>query len=117
MNRVKQLREEKHITQEKLAKAVGIDRTTISKVESGERELTLDHLQRISKFFDVSFDYVLGTSNDRKIKVQVIDIQPDGVTKTQMEFLKKIEELDVKDIEQVMDYIDFLKSKERKTNE
>ena len=38
MNRVKQLREEKHITQEKLAKAVGIDRTTISKVESGERE-------------------------------------------------------------------------------
>lgn len=113
MNRVKQLREEKHITQEKLAKAVGIDRTTISKVESGERELTLDHLQRISKFFDVSFDYVLGTSNERKNTIQIIDMTnaKDGVTKVQMDVLKKIEDLNEKDIEKIIDYIDYIKSK------
>ncbi len=111
MNRIKQLREEKRLTQEKLSSLVGMDRTTISKLESGERDCTLDHLQRLSKFFDVSFDYILGTSDERKHKVTMTEISNDGITKVQMEFLKRVEDLNVKDMEQVFDYIDFLKSK------
>lgn len=112
MNRLKKLREEKKITQEKLSSLVGIDRTTISKIESGDRELTLDHLQRLSKFFGVSYDYILGTSDERKNKVVFTDVTQDGkITKIQMEFLKRVEDLNVKDMEQVFDYIDFLKSK------
>lgn len=112
MNRIKQLREEKRLTQEKLSSLVGMDRTTISKLESGERDCTLDHLQRLSKFFDVSFDYILGNSDERKNKVVFTDVTQDGkITKVQMEFLKRVEDLNVKDMEQVFDYIDFLKSK------
>jgi len=111
MNKLKQLREERRLTQEKLSNAVGIDRTTISKVESGERELTLDHLQRLSKYFEVSYDYLLGKSQERKNKYTVTEVSNSGITKVQMEFLKRIEDLNVKDMEQVFDYIDFLKHK------
>ena len=111
MNRIKDLREEKNLTQIELSDIVGIDRTTISRLEKGERIPTLDHLQRLSKFFDCSFDYIMGTSNERKNKVQIVEISNAGVTKLQMEFLKKVEDLNVKDMEQVFDYIDFIKSK------
>ena len=60
MNRLKELRIEKGLTQEKLAKKIGINRTTIAKIESGDRDLTLDHIQRMSDFFNVSYDYILG---------------------------------------------------------
>ena len=113
MNRLKELRIEKGLTQEKLAKKIGINRTTIAKIESGDRDLTLDHIQRMSDFFNVSYDYILGKSNERTNTIQVIDMtnSKDGVTPIQMEVLKKIDDLDVKDLEQIMDYIDFIKSK------
>jgi transcriptional regulator with XRE-family HTH domain len=44
MNRLKELRLEKGLTQEKLANKLGINRTTIAKIESGDRDLTLDHI-------------------------------------------------------------------------
>lgn len=111
MNRIKDLREEKNLTQIELSDIVGIDRTTISRLEKGERIPTLDHLERLSKFFDCSFDYILGKSNDRKEKIQIVEISNNGINKLQMEFLKKIDDLNVKDMEQVFDYIDFIKSK------
>lgn len=113
MNRLKELRLEKGLTQEKLANKLGINRTTIAKIESGDRDLTLDHLQRLSSFFNVSYDYILGKSDNRTNTIQVIDMtnSKDGVTPIQMEVLKKIDDLNVKDLEQIMDYIDFIKSK------
>ncbi len=112
MNRLKQLRLEKNLTMRELADKVGINYSTFSTLEREKRPFTLDHLQRLSKFFDVSFDYILGTSDERKNKDMVTDVTPDGkITKVQMEFLKRVEDLNVKDMEQVFDYIDFLKSK------
>lgn len=112
MNNLKLLRTEKHLTMRELADKVGICYTTISSLETGKRPFNLDHLQRLSKFFDVSFDYILGNSDERKNKVVFTDVTQDGkITKVQMEFLKRVEDLNVKDMEQVFDYIDFLKSK------
>ena len=113
MNRLKELRLEKGLTQEKLANKLGINRTTIAKIESGDRDLTLDHIQRMSDFFGVPYDYLLGKTNNRTNTIQVIDMtnSKDGVTPIQMEVLKKIDDLNVKDLEQIMDYIDFIKSK------
>lgn len=111
MNRLKQLRLEKNLTMRELADKVGINYSTFSTLEREKRPFTLDHLQRLSKFFDVSFDYILGTSDERKHKAMVTEISNDGITKVQMEFLKRVEDLNVKDMEQVFDYIDFLKSK------
>ncbi len=113
MNRLKELRLEKGLTQEKLANKLGINRTTIAKIESGDRDLTLDHIQRMSDFFGVPYDYLLGKTNNRINTIQVIDMTntKDGVNRIQMEVLKKSDELNVKELEQIMDYIDFIKSK------
>ena len=113
MNRLKELRLEKGLTQEKLANKLGINRTTIAKIESGDRDLTLDHIQRMSAFFGVPYDYLLGKTNNRTNTIQIVDMtnSKDGVTPIQMEVLKKIDDLNVKDLEQIMDYIDFIKSK------
>ena len=46
--RLKELRLKQHLTQEHLAKKVGIDKTQISKIEKGKRNLTLETITRIT---------------------------------------------------------------------
>lgn len=46
--RVRKIREDKCISQEKLAALAGLDRTYISKIERGERNVTLEVVERLS---------------------------------------------------------------------
>lgn len=112
--RVIELINKHNINQKILASEIGITEATLSRNLNGIHEPKGEVILKIANYFNVTSDYLLGKTNEPNYKIDIIDIQPDGVTKTQMEFLKKIEELDVKDIEQVMDYIDFLKSKEKR---
>ena len=112
-NRLKELRNEKCLTTRELAEIYGVSHASISRAETGDRNLNEDDIAFFTKFFNVSADYLLGISNTRTNTIQVIDMtnSKDGVTPIQMEVLKKIDDLDVKDLEQIMDYIDFIKSK------
>jgi transcriptional regulator with XRE-family HTH domain len=74
MNNLKLLRVEKHLTMRELADKVGICYTTISSLENEKRPFNLDHLTRLSKFFDCSFDYLLGKTNNRNENVTNVDI-------------------------------------------
>ena len=53
-NRVKQLRLGKNLSQEKLSQICGIDRTYISGVERGIRNVSLLNIARLAKALDVS---------------------------------------------------------------
>lgn len=64
-DRLKQLRLQKNITQEQLAKHLGIPRSTYSNYEYGNREPDANTLNKIADYFDVSVDYLLGRT-DRK---------------------------------------------------
>jgi len=64
MIRIKELREEKEISQVELAKAVLSDQSAISKYERGELEPNLDTIKKLCKFFNVTSDYLLGIEND-----------------------------------------------------
>ena len=112
-NRLKELRNEKGLTTRELAEIYGVSHASISRAETGDRNLNEDDIAFFTKFFNVSADYLLGISNTRTNTIQVIDMtnSKDGVTPIQMEVIKKIDDLDVKDLEQIMDYIDFIKSK------
>lgn len=57
---LKELRMDAELTQEELAQKFNITATAISKYETGDREPTLDFLVKISDYFDVSVDYMLG---------------------------------------------------------
>jgi len=54
------LREEKGITQSKLAKELGVDYRTISQYENGERPLSIKTLEKYADYFGVSTDFLLG---------------------------------------------------------
>ena len=66
MNRIKQLREEKKIFQEELGKMLNLDKSQISRYESGKLDISTDALARMSEIFECSINYLLGLSSDRK---------------------------------------------------
>lgn len=54
--RIKQLRTEKKMSQEKLALKATLDRTYLAGVESGKRNLSLKSLEKIISALDLSFE-------------------------------------------------------------
>lgn len=67
MNRVKELRKQKHITQEELGKVLDIQKAAISKYENGRAEPSTEVLKKMSAYFGVSIDYLLGNSTSKEI--------------------------------------------------
>jgi transcriptional regulator with XRE-family HTH domain len=52
--RVRQLRQAKGISQEELAEKAGLDRTYISSIERGKRNISLNNIKRLAKALKVS---------------------------------------------------------------
>jgi len=58
-SRIRQLRMERELSQDDLAKALGVHRQTVSLLEQGKRELTAIELDTLTKFLQISYDDVL----------------------------------------------------------
>jgi len=52
--RVRELRLQKKISQEDLAFRAGIDRTVMTKVENGKRNISIKNIEKIVKALDIS---------------------------------------------------------------
>ena len=59
--KLQELRKNKGMTQEELAKELFVSRTAISKWESGKGYPSIDSLKEISKFFSVTIDELLSS--------------------------------------------------------
>lgn len=53
--RIKELRNELGISQEALANKAGVDRTYVTDVENGRRNISVELLEKLIKALDVSF--------------------------------------------------------------
>ena len=62
-NRLLELREEKKLSQDDISKILKVTRQAYSRYERGERELGYNALITLSRFFDVSVDYLLGATD------------------------------------------------------
>ena len=60
MNRLKELRKEKKLTQEELAKKIGVSKITVLRWENEERQVKPDKAQELADYFGVSVGYLLG---------------------------------------------------------
>lgn len=60
MNRIKELRKKKKLTQKELAKELGITQTVVGKYEHGDISPRPDKWQKMADFFGVSVDYLKG---------------------------------------------------------
>ena len=61
--RMKKLREEAGISQNKLAKLIGIQQSSLNRYESGFSNPTPETLLWFGDFFDVSMDYIYGRTD------------------------------------------------------
>ena len=64
--RLKQLREERGVSQAAVSKVLGVSRYSIYAYEKGKSAPTLDGLVILADYFDVTLDYLLGRSDIRK---------------------------------------------------
>ncbi|MCR4925295.1 MAG: helix-turn-helix transcriptional regulator [Clostridiales bacterium] len=63
--RIVELRREKGLKQKEAAKELGISQALLSHYEKGIRECGLDFIIKCSEYYEVSCDYLLGTSEYR----------------------------------------------------
>lgn len=61
--RIKELRQEKNISQSVLAQKIGVSQKAIDYWERGINEPKATYIVRLADFFDVSTDYLLGREN------------------------------------------------------
>jgi transcriptional regulator with XRE-family HTH domain len=57
--RVKELRQEKNLSQEALAHLSELDRTYIPSIEKGERNVSIEVIQKLAKAFDLKISEFL----------------------------------------------------------
>ena len=63
--RLRQLRNEKKVSQVALAKEVGVSPRVYQDYEYGKREAQMTTLVKMADFFGVSLDYLAGRSDER----------------------------------------------------
>lgn len=63
MNRLKELRKEKKLTQKELADKINVSKITVLRWENGERVPKSDKAQQLADFFGVNTAYLLGYSD------------------------------------------------------
>ena len=68
MIRLKELREGKGYTQLKVAMDLNMNQNSVSRYESGQREAGYDLLVRFADYYGVSVDYILGRTNNPKMR-------------------------------------------------
>lgn len=62
--RLKELRNERELSQRELAKAIGVSPKAVNFWELGVNEPKASYIIALAKFFGVSTDYLLGVTND-----------------------------------------------------
>jgi transcriptional regulator with XRE-family HTH domain len=68
-DRIKKLRVDNGLTQSQLAEIIGIKQVAMSMIEKGTNNPTIQQIELLSKYFNVSTDYLFfGTENIRPIE-------------------------------------------------
>jgi len=61
--RIREIREDHSLTQQKIADLLHIGQRTYADYESGKTRIPIDSILILAKFYDVSLDYITGASN------------------------------------------------------
>lgn len=64
--RIRDLREDNDLTQKEVAEYLHIRQNTYSQYENGQRQLPLDALMALAKYYKTSTDYILGLTDETK---------------------------------------------------
>jgi len=90
--RIKEARTELHLSQDYVAKFLGINRTAIVEIESGKRKVSADELGKFSELFQIPADELLNGRNT-EMPVQM--------------FARRFGALDEADQQEILNLIEF----------
>lgn len=66
--KLKEVREDHDLTQNDIGKLLSISRQNYSRWETGEKIIPLKHLDTLSNYYQISFDYLCGLSKENNYK-------------------------------------------------
>ena len=115
MLRIKQLREEKGISQLEFAKKINLTQQSVSAYEKGIREPSLDILKTIADFFGVSTDYILSKSDVRN--PEKVEVDMDEVDVAFASGIKGLNETNKMIIKSTLEALLAKQEKDKETNE
>lgn len=75
MNRIKELREAKKMTQVRLSIELNVSQETVSAYEKGKYYPSYQSLLKLSEIFNTSVDYIMGLSDKRTIQKSAGELQ------------------------------------------
>jgi transcriptional regulator with XRE-family HTH domain len=64
--RLRDLRDDRDLTQQELADMLNISQTTYSRYESGALDIPSISLIKLAQFYETSIDYLVGLTNEKK---------------------------------------------------
>ena len=64
--RIRDLREDRDLTQKEIAEYLHIRQNTYSQYENGQRQLPIEALIALAKFYNTSTDYILGLTDQSR---------------------------------------------------
>ena len=103
---IKNIREQKRLMQKEMAAVADMQASNYSKIESGQRDISVEALDRIAQFFGMTVDEVIHLEDSVPVPVRVED-------KTASEKLQMISQLDEEDKHAVYRIIDGMLTKNK----
>ena len=64
--RIRDLREDRDISQKEIAQYLNIKQNTYSRYETGDRAIPLDTMDQLAAFYNTSVDYLMGRTDEMK---------------------------------------------------
>ena len=64
MYRIRELREDRDLTQAEIAAVIKTTQQQYSKIETGKSDITGEKLTLLARYYQVSSDYILGLADD-----------------------------------------------------
>jgi len=103
---IKRLREEKGLLQKEVASEMGLGVSHYSKIENGQREASVELLDKLSKFYGITIDQIVHMGDEVPTDITLED-------KTTTEQMRLISELDEKDKSIVFGMIETMLTKKK----
>lgn len=106
MNRIREVRKAKKLSQTELAEMLHVHQTAVSQWENGKTEPDMDNLCRIADIFGVTVDYLLGVDTQS----QTIDEQ---LSEIDFALSGEIRDLNDEEKQDVLDFVRFKRAQRK----
>lgn len=108
---LKKLRQDNNLTQDELAKKIDTSRSNIANYENDKNMPSVDILEKLSKLFDCTTDYLLGKSDIRNPEKNDLDKLQIGLS------TKDYSNISEEQLKQIEDFAKFVLKDNKKDKE